>query len=363
MLNNFILNILQMKLEPMDIGVSNPKAYTWILILIFAIVLAIFVFNFAKKKKIIKVSSKFPYKQFRAVFGSKGFSKKEIDLLFDYVDHIPISSPVTLVQSQHAFESYLNRVMNLIENDSFYQTNVEKEHAKNIVYKMMGKIPNLFKNIKKEVNTKDIKEGKKVRIFIKTLGYFYTEVLINNQDGLVLSKPDNILIKTEKKPITIFFFKDNDAGYSVDTYIEKEVVETHIKGIYISHSSNALRYQKRKYVRKKAKFYCNFSFATMEMINGYKKYVADNQEYDGNTYEISAGGLSLRTKIKSRARKIVKLQIYMGRESVNSICRIIRVEKTDDEYMYHLKFIKMKIRDQNRVYNFVYTKKHSKRPI
>ncbi|MCX8058685.1 MAG: PilZ domain-containing protein [Spirochaetes bacterium] len=361
---NFKLNYLFLALD-VELKPADTKSILIFLIIITLVFLIIFLFGKLKNSKqfqtFLKLRSK-DFKVFFDFFKEKGFTPPEINIMFKYLDQSPYPNPFVLASKKSNIESFINKILNYIPSIPVdVLSNVDKEKEKNICYNILNKLDFIYSKTQPLTSTRGIPVGKKVRIFIKEYGYFYTEVILNVEGGLIVSKPPREDIKDWLKPVTVFFFLDNDAGYSFNSTIEEEISEKHLKGLFIKHTDLLTRYQKRKFLRKEAQFYITYSFAYQKVSPDNKtKIIIDTAEYDGTVIDISAGGVSFETMKESKANQLIKLTIYMQRNNINAIGKIIRVTKKNNKYIYYVKFIKISPQEQNLIHEYIFTSKARK---
>jgi len=351
---------LDVELKPAD-----TKSIVIFLIIVLLVFLIIFLFDKVKKSKqfqnYMKLKSK-DFQVFKSFFKEKGFTDDEISLMYKYIDSSQYPNPFSLASKKPNIESFINKILNYIPNlPPETLSNIDKEKEKNICYKILNKLDFIFSKSTPITSTRNIPVGKKIRIFIKEYGYFFSEVILNVEGGLVVKKPQRDDIKDWIKPVTCFFFMENDAGYSFNSQIEEEVSEHHLQGLFIKHTNELIRYQKRKYLRKEAQFYITYSFAYQKITNeGKSKLIVDTAEYDGTVIDISAGGVSFETLKESKANQIIKLTIYLNRNNINAYGKIIRVLKKGNKFIFFVKFIKITPHDQNIIHEYIFTSKSRK---
>jgi len=322
------------------------------------VLVSVFFSKMQHSKNLKNVKGK-EYKTFKAILSEKGFSQEEVEFLYKYYDIMPFTSPFLLISKKSNLESFINKILNQILSNQNYDAVETREKDKNLAYKILNRLDFIFSKTPPLSSTRSIPVGKKVRLYIKEYGYFYTEVILNVEGGIVVTKPKRDDIKNWKKPVTIYFFLEDDAGYSFNSFIEDEVSEDHLQGLFITHSDLLKRYQKRAYKRKEAQFYITYSFAYYQPARdgSTKKLKIDPTEYDRNIIDISAGGCSFESLKEGRANQLLKMSIYINRNTINSISKVIRVLKRGKKFVYHTKFLKIRPHDQNTIYEYIFKSK------
>ncbi len=339
---------------------SGGGALSFIIFLLIVVALIV-LFVYLRKKgyfgHFLKTESK-EHKMFKDAAIVRGIPKDTIDAIISVLDFVPTKSPVLLFASKQNFETFLIKTLIVLKAKDKDFSSINLTLTKNKLYSLLSNLDNYFKDIKKNVTSKDLTVGKRVRLYIKDLGYFFTEVIATFDKGFVVKKPaTENEPKSWKLPVTIYFWRENDAGYSFESFIENEVSESMIQGLLIRHSDTLLRYQKRRYLRKECRFYANYNLIEISTDSSGKKNIkVVPPEYDGTVFDIGGGGFAIEVNNKIPVKKLIKITIFIGRQSVKAIAEIVRFERVANKYNMHAKFVKINPLDQNIIYEFVYSK-------
>ena len=102
-------------------------------------------------------------------------------------------------------------------------------------------------------NTTFLRVGQKLRIVLPQFGIFSAKVL-KNEGFLTVSYPKPVknqyrCFEWVKKTITVYFWRKNDAGYMFDTKVGGAGHYQGMPVIFLEHSNNLQRSQKRKSIR------------------------------------------------------------------------------------------------------------------
>lgn len=342
-------------------GTATKGGGTGFIIFLVVVVALIFLFIYLKRigvlDKFFKTKKK-EHKMFEDAAIVRGIPKEYIDAILSIIDFVPIKSPVLLFASKQNFETFLIKALSTLKLKDKNFENINLSLTKNRLYSLLSNLDSYFKDIKKQISSKDLNVGKRVRIYITDYGYFFTEVIASLDRGFVVKKPNmEREPKSWRLPVTVYFWRDNDAGYSFESYIEDEVEETMIQGLLIRHSDNLLRYQKRRYLRKECRFYATFSLIEIEVsASGKKNIKVIPPEYDGTVFDIGGGGFAIEVATKFAVKKLIKVSIFIGRQSIKAIAEIVRFERAGQKYHMHARFVKISPEEQNIIYEYVYSK-------
>lgn len=358
-----LFDLIEFFLQQSTPQITLPKTnITGFLIFIVLIGLIFGAISFLSKKHVEKKFEvkKVPFKAFKNMLELKKFKPAEIELLYACVTKFQNLSVNLIFSNKQNTKNFIRRAIKLVNEGTIVENGVDKETTKNKLFKILARLDDIYESQIISITSKDIKAGKKVRLYIEDYGYFFSEVMMTNEKGLFLKKPNRGDIKEWKKPVVVYFWNENDAGYSFNSFIDDVVDEDNFKALFILHSSFLTRYQKRKYIRKKVKFYSTFVLINVMFKDGNKKYVYDDSEYDGTVYELSVGGCSLETNINSQVKQLLKLSIYIQRDIVETFAQIVWIGKKNNKFIYHMKFLKTPKIFQNKLFEITYLRNNKK---
>jgi c-di-GMP-binding flagellar brake protein YcgR len=184
-----------------------------------------------------------------------GFSFKEIEMLRNFAVKSKIKDPYSLFSSQAYFDRCISTMVRFIKISGENEEQVTQDFLSKIYdyrHKMEmdkgGKQPSIS-------NTRMINEDQVLRILVEKTGVFRSQVVKNTSQYMTITRPVNrkIITKTqwEGTKITVFFWREDDAGYVFDSEVQDEVFSMGRSSLKIAHSDILLRTQKRKSLRLK----------------------------------------------------------------------------------------------------------------
>jgi c-di-GMP-binding flagellar brake protein YcgR len=104
-------------------------------------------------------------------------------------------------------------------------------------------------------STRQLNEGQSVRILIPGVGVYNSEVIKSGGNFLTVSRPTNTKLSSvphwDGLGVSIYFWRDDDAGYVFDTEVVDEVYSRGISSLKVAHCDSLFRTQKRKSQRLK----------------------------------------------------------------------------------------------------------------
>jgi len=104
-------------------------------------------------------------------------------------------------------------------------------------------------------NSRQVGEGQNLRILVEGTGVFKSQVIKTANQYLTVSRPSTSkfsgAFSWQGQKVSVYFWRDDDAGYVFDTEVLDEVYSKGIASLKISHSDSLFRTQKRKSIRLK----------------------------------------------------------------------------------------------------------------
>jgi len=191
--------------------------------------------------------------QFYAKGKDSGFTFKEIELLQRLAIKSKLEDPTSLFFSNRQLDTCIR---DLVKSLRFSGTQNEKANQDFLskLYDFRQKIEMEKPKVKNGIsNSRQISDGQNLRVLAKGCGVFKSQVVKNTSTYLAILKPIS-----DKLPVnfswvglklSVYFWRDEDAGYVFDTTVDDEVYSKGIASLKIAHSDSLFRTQKRKSVR------------------------------------------------------------------------------------------------------------------
>jgi c-di-GMP-binding flagellar brake protein YcgR len=135
-------------------------------------------------------------------------------------------------------------------------------------------------------NSRQITEGQSLRVLVSGYGVFRSQIIKNTSQHITISRPvtDKVqgTMSWTGSKISVYFWRQDDAGYVFDTEVIDEVYSKGLSSLKINQSDSLFRTQKRKSIRvkchKSAFLYLltNEDYATRLEVNpGLKCFLED----------------------------------------------------------------------------------------
>jgi c-di-GMP-binding flagellar brake protein YcgR len=287
-----------------------------------------------------------------------GFKIHEINLLWRLSKTSDIKEPTALYWSitalDHCIAAVINESrMNATEHDPQTQHFLEK------LYKYRTKVELDPTNSKSMRTTKSLVQGQRLRIILPGHGVFSSKVL-NVGRELVISMPlqkKQIVVPGKDwidKKVNVYLFRHNDAGYVFDTYVKNIVQFNSENALYLEHTENLLRVQKRHSVRTDTAIYGQLYIENSETMNhtkpetlsGLKCLIEDISE-DGALIRIGGKG---KTGLKLKLQYLIDEQVVV----MYGIIKGIEYNTKLNQSRMHFECIEIDPSMKNLILTFVY---------
>lgn len=323
--------------------------YTVITIIIISLVLLFFAFVYS----IYKIKIKFFITGIDA-----GFSISDTHLLWNVSQICELDEPTTLFFSLPA----LTKCMSQITNQASADNQIDSPKYQTLLSKLFDyrtKIQNESDDKKGLTSTETLDSGQRLRIILPGKGVFASQV-INNGKLLIISIPkknDMITISAEDwvgKVINVYFWRKGDAQYVFDTVVEQTGIYLGKSTLYIKHSYNLTRTQKRRSVRAKCEIYANLFFVKksdnneqiIESKNGFRCLLED----------ISESGALIKIGGKGRENIKIKLQFSIQNKLIimNGIVRKVEYNIEKNQSLLHFECTQIEQSMKNEILAYVY---------
>ena len=191
--------------------------------------------------------------QFFAKGKEAGFTIKEVELLRRLASGCDIADPCTIFSSQEQLDICIRSMVKGMRTSGESEEQGTHDFLSKL-YDYRKKVEVSHSAERNGITTsRQISEGQQLRILVAGTGVFRSEVVKVTGSYLIISRPLNNKITTSISwhgmKLSIYFWREDDAGYVFDTEVVDEVFSKGISSLKIEHSDSLFRTQKRKSVR------------------------------------------------------------------------------------------------------------------
>lgn len=287
-----------------------------------------------------------------------GFSISDLILLWQTADLCELDNPTSLFFSLNS----LQKCMTQIQSSSEGASPEKASHNQLIMSKLFDyrtKIQNESDDKKGLNTTQSLDKGQKLRIILPGKGVFVSEI-VNNGNAIVINVPkqNNLIPITGEewvgKVISVYLWRKGDARYVFDTTVTQHGLFLGKSALFLKHSANLVRTQKRKAIRATCQIYGTLfiirnsvvDINTIETQNGYKCLIEDISE-SGALIRIGGKGVQ-NVKIKIQYNIQNKLIIMAG------IVRSVEFNEDENQSLLHFECTHIDPNMRNEVLSYVY---------
>ena len=284
-----------------------------------------------------------------------GFSITEISMLWNAAELCALEQPTSLFYSLPALTKCMTQISNMTSSDN----SAKNQLLMTKLFNYRTKIQNEADDRKGMTTTHSLDKGQTLRIILPGKGVFTSEI-VGNGNFLVINVPRQknlIPFGGEEwvgKVISIYLWRKGDARYVFDTTVTQSGLFLGKSSLFLKHSSNLVRTQKRKAVRVKCQIYGmlyiikrdKVDINAIETQNGFRCLIEDISE-SGALIRIGGKGVQ-NVKIKLQYNIQNKLILMVG------VVRTVEFNEDQNQSLLHFECTHIETSMRNEVLKFVY---------
>lgn len=286
---------------------------------------------------------------------NRGFSLSEVRTLWTCAEECELEDPVALFISMPSLTNCISRIK--AESEETASPNLQNLLTK--LYDFRTKIETEADKKRGLDSTRSLSAGQKIRIVLPGQGVFASEI-VNNGREIVIgipTKQGQITVGGHEwvgKTISVYLWRTGDAQYVFDTAVNHEGLFLGKPSLFLQHTSNLLRSQKRNAVRAKCHVSADLyilkekpsDYSIVETKAGYKCILDD----------ISEKGALVRIGGRGVPNIYIKLQFQIQGKLVVMFGIVRTVEYSEEKNQSRLHFECIHIDDvmRNHVLSYVY---------
>lgn len=287
-----------------------------------------------------------------------GFSTGDLKLLWDVSQVCALDQPLSLFWSLGSLNKCMVQLSTIIDTKG--PTNApttQKLLSKLFDYRT--KLQNEVDNKKGITTTKSLDIGQKIRILLPGRGVFVSEI-IGNATQLIITVPrqkDIIPIPTEAwigKVASVYLWRNGDARYVFDSKVTKGGLHIGKPCLFLNHSNDLVRTQKRKAIRAKCQIYGKLFIITKPVVNYLS--IENQGGYKCLIENISEAGAQIRIGGKGTENVQIQLQfnIYNSLIVMHGVIRTVAYSDVENQSLLHFECLHIEQGMRNEVLRFVY---------
>lgn len=227
------------------------------------------------------------------------------------------------------------------------------------LYTFRTKLEKLKDDKKGLDSTRALSEKQSLRVILPGMGVFSSEI-VNNARELIIKMPmqKNCITVEGKhwvgKNISVFLWRQHDAMYSFDTVVQKSGMFLGKPVLFIEHSSNLIRSQKRNAIRAQCKIYGDLyilkdkviDYNAVESVPGYRCLIED----------ISENGALIKIGGKGMPNVRIRLQFKLDDKLIDmfGIVHNVEFDEESNQSKLHFECIHTEPEMRNIILAYVY---------
>ena len=287
-----------------------------------------------------------------------GFSMSDALLLWNVSQICELDEPTTLFFSLPA----LTKCMTQITNQASADNQIDSPKYQTLLSKLFAyrtKIQNESDNKKGLTSTETLESGQRLRIILPGKGVFASKI-INNGKMLIITIPkknDIITISAEEwvgKVINVYFWRKGDAQYVFDTIVVQTGIYLGKSTLYVKHSYNLTRTQKRRSVRAKCEIYADLFF--IKKSDNNEQIIESKNGFRCLLQDISESGALIKIGGKGRENIKIKLQFSIQNKLIimTGIVRKVEYNIEKNQSLLHFECTQIEQSMKNEILAYVY---------
>ncbi|MDR0599827.1 MAG: PilZ domain-containing protein [Treponema sp.] len=294
--------------------------------------------------------------QFFAKGKDAGFSVKELELLRRLAATSDLEDPSSLFWSQARLDSCIRNLVRSVRltGGGDQATNDFLSRLYDYRKKIELEKPRIKNGI---ADTRQIDEGQRLRILVEGQGIFDSRLVKNIGQCLIISWPSSASVPGgfdwKGLKISVYFWREEDAGYVFDAVVEDEVFSRGNASLKISRGDRLFRTQKRRSIRikthKPAYLYLlegETPSDTIEVNPGFKCFVEN----------LSDSGCAVLVGGRPAARSRIKVQFILNNAPVclSGTVRFLEYNGEKNQSLLHVEADPMSLETRNHILGEVF---------
>jgi c-di-GMP-binding flagellar brake protein YcgR len=295
-----------------------------------------------------------------------GLEKQHIQYLERLIKTLKVKYPSLIFTNPTLLDAVLKRGIESVERQLSLPER-ERLNQLNLIWEIKQRVEVSSKRNIGLKSTYLIRPGQSLVITAYNGERFHSKVIANHTNAITVTYPvasvekEHLFRKGSK--LKVFFWRDNDSGYSFITKVSDADRMQNIPGLHILHSRKIKREQHRKYSRKPLKKSCFLYPAELVVDNSRGKQekkliVHDNMRHMGIISDISAGGCSIASTRPHKKGSYLKIEfdIRPGTQipAFGKVQGVIRQSGGGNNIIMHVQFLKLSSAGRNQIYSYIY---------
>jgi c-di-GMP-binding flagellar brake protein YcgR len=285
-----------------------------------------------------------------------GFSLGEIELLRRLAVRSGLSDPSSLFWSQYELDNCIRNMVRSVRlsggGDKSSQDFLSKLYDYRTRVEM--KKPRIRNGISA---TRQIEEGQSLRFLLEGQGVFGSKILKNTSQFITINRPNSSRLPPKFSwvgaAISVYFWREDDAGYVFDTAVQDEVFSKGKFALKINHGTTLSRTQRRRSVRIKLHKAAFLYFPGHEALSNSIELKPGLKCFIEN---LSDSGCGVLIGGNAMAEMGIKVQFILNNTPIciSGIVRSTEYDEEKNQSLLHVEANAMNIETRNHILGEVF---------
>lgn len=298
--------------------------------------------------------------KFFAAGFDRGFSLSQLLILWRYSLSIKATEPESLFESAEAIAKCVLQLTDKSDAGGTENSASMQDLLSKLYELQISKSIDSSDKKKGIHSTRELSIGQKIVIILPQNGVFVSRI-VNNLHELTIETPvrrnkdlGNVnRVLWIKKDITVYLWRKNDANYVFDTKVLASGTFREEPVLYIPHSNNLFRIQKRKTLRAA----CDIP-ATLFLLPKKTSRQSEVKEkgYRCMLEDVSTSGALIRIGGKGLSNVKIRLTFFINSEEIvmSGVIRFAEFNETLNQSHLHFECVSISPKMRNKIMAFVY---------
>ena len=297
---------------------------------------------------------------FRRRAEDSGFSSGEAEFLEFYARKMGVTSPQSVFGTKNQIDTFIHNAFKFIERHADTEALAEEQKARLFAIKeALGTRSSSGASIR---STRQIKAKTPLSI-VTAKDTHYSSILVVNESRALYLEP---ALDAFGSPIriawgarlTLYFYSGSHVGYSFQARSRGMADIDGKKFLTIAHSDKIKPLPSRKHQRSEVhisgRFYLVHVRAAKDKGKVVKTVQVEKAAVAGIITDLSGGGMSLQTMSPANAGDFIKVEFDLGAGMRPAYASVVRVSKTRNSSLMHVKFVRISRKTVNEIRAMVY---------
>jgi len=300
----------------------------------------------------------FPWIQFYAKGKESGFRVSEINTLRRAEVEAELENPVSIFSTVRVLDRTIRSLILRFRARGRIEDPATNEFLGEI-YEFRKRIEFNLPRYKFGIKTsRELMSGQRIRMTLPGGHTFHSSVVENLRKYMAVAYPVGKALPPgftwKGQRVNIYFWRSEDAGYYFESKVLDDFLNRKFPILYLAHSDNLIRSQKRGSIRVEADLPCVIYH--LKSLDQASERVEAAAGYKARLVDLSEDGCALLVGGKAKVGLAMKVQFKLGDENL-VMCGTIRgitFDEKKNRSVLHIQAVPLSDRQRNSVLTFVY---------